>query len=156
MVACKLRNPQNSNDIEDKKDTVAQCRSKPCAGTAKGRNTARTVHEDVVEHNVDRNGRHRDIHGEPCPPVRIDKVSENDRRRNGDEPKGNIGQILHRDIFDHRLKCECPYKIWHGQHTDNEQKHRKNRRPVEALLNDTPNLKCTARTVVLRNHGRQS
>ena len=88
--------------------------------------------------------------------MRIDKVSENDCRRNGDKPKGNIGQILHRDIFDHRLKCECPYKMRHGQYTGDEQKHRKNRRPVKALLNDAPNLKGAARTVVLRDHGCQS
>ena len=88
--------------------------------------------------------------------MRIDKVSKNDRRRNGNKPQGNIGQIFHCNIFDHRLKCECTYEMRHGQHTGDEQKHRKNRRPVEALLNDAPNLKCAPRTVVLCNYGRQS
>ncbi len=155
MVARKLFHTQNDNAVQHKKNAVAQRRAKPCTRAAQGWYAARAVHKDIVQDDVDRNGRHRDIHGEARPSVCVDEVAQNDRGRNRNQSEGNVGKILHRNVLDHGFERECTHEHRHGQDTNDEQEHSKERRPVETLLNDAPNFPHAPRSVVLRDHGSQ-
>ena len=62
-IAAELRHTQRDDDVEDEIDTVAERRPQSCTCSAEGRDAARAVHEDVIEYDVERHGRHGDEHG---------------------------------------------------------------------------------------------
>ena len=155
MIACELFHSQDYDAVQHEKHTVAQCCPQPRARSAKRLDPTCAVHKDIVENDVDRDRCHRDIHGETRPSVCIDEVAQNNRRCNGDESKCNIGEVLHCNSLDHRLKCKGTHEMRNGKHTDEEHERGKKRRPVETLLNDAPNLPCAARTIMLGDDGRQ-
>ena len=155
MVAFELLHAQNNNDGEQQEHGIAQRSAEPRACTAKRRNSKRTVHEYVIEDNVDRHNGHGDKHREPRFPMCIHEVAQNARRRNRDHAKRDVGQILHRDIFDDRLEIERLHKHRNSERAQRQEKRAKKRRPVESLPDDAPDLPPLLRTVMMCNHRSQ-
>ena len=82
MVARKLLDCEHGNDIQHEEYAVAQCCAKPRPRPAERGHAEPPVHEDVVEHDVDRDRCNRDIHGEVRPPVRINEIAQHNGRCN--------------------------------------------------------------------------